>query len=90
MKLLLAFLCGVVLASGTAYAASEQAYWKNGGRTYKCSGGPVSVFCTETNWTKNYKPAIYPGAVSVSYGGRLIFWCARKLEPVDNCEYYGP
>lgn len=87
-KIVAAFVAGVVLATAGVGLASTQ--WKHTGTTYSCLGGPVSVFCKETNWKGVYQIALYPGAVSISYRTRLIFHCNRKFQPADNCVYYGP
>lgn len=87
MKVIAALVAGIVL--GSAGLAGAQSYWDGKGSTYSCKGGPVSVFCTETGWKRNYKTAIIPSIVTVSYGQRVIFSCKRRETPDNNCAYYG-
>lgn len=75
---------------GTALAGELQSYWKQDGATYSCQGYKRASFCTETNWRKNYKVAIIPGRIMVSYGQNVIFSCNRSQTPLDNCIYFGP
>jgi hypothetical protein len=86
-KLIIFVIAGVLI--GSTATASGFVYWKRGGATYMCEGTGVSVFCKETNWKPAYEIAFIPGAVDVSYGGRLIFNCNRKQSPNYNCSYYG-
>ena len=85
-RLLAGLVAGCVLGSvGTALAGTA---WTSGGTTYRCTGSNVSVFCKETNWRTGYEVAIYPGAVSVSFGSKLIYHCNRKKRPQSNCVSY--
>jgi len=87
-KFILGLVTGIVLAaSGLAIAASP--YWATGGRTYSCKGGPITVFCRETNWKPAYEVAIIPGAIDVAFQGHVIFACDRGIRPDYNCQYFG-
>lgn len=85
-KLVVALVVLVALLSAvSAYA------WSYRGATYVCTPGTrTAVFCKETNWSPGYMVAIFPGAVTVSFGGQVIFGCKRGLFPEGNCEYFGP
>lgn len=86
-KILAALIAGIVF--GSTGLALGQGYWAERGRTYSCKGYSQAVFCTETNWQTNYKTAIFPGRVTVSYGRRVIFGCERGYLPYGNCIYFG-
>ena len=83
-------IAGIVIGSTGVGIASTQDYWKQGGRTFSCSGDAVSVFCKETNWRTNYKVAIFPSLVTVSHGSKVVFGCKRKYPPAHNCESFVP
>jgi len=90
-RFVMGLIVGVVLATvGIAAAATSYSYWTQKGATYKCNGGPTSVFCKETNWVPSYQVALFPGSVTVSFQGSVIFGCKRGIRPGNNCQYFGP
>lgn len=96
MKTAAIVLCAVVvgwLTAGLVHgdSAGAASAWSYRGATYVCSpGSRVAVFCKETNWSPAYQVAIFPGAVTVSFAGEVIFGCKRGTYPAGNCEYFGP
>lgn len=87
----IAFLLGVVMASGSAFAATSY-YWTEKGTSYKCEGYEAGVHCRETNYyrSQQYGISIIPTLITVTYGGKVIYGCARKKRPAYNCASYVP
>lgn len=87
-KIIASIIAGIVLGSTSVGIAASQNYWKNGGKTYTCTGSTVSVFCKETNWKTGYEVAIMPSRIAVYFGSNPVFACNRKQTPQFNCESF--
>jgi hypothetical protein len=84
-------LITVPVALIAAVLAVSAYAWTYRGSTYICSpANRTAVFCRETNWSPAYQVAIFPGYITVSFGGEVIFGCKRGITPAGNCEYLGP
>lgn len=89
-RIIVALIVGIAIGASSIASAEGLVYWERGGSTYMCEGTYRSVFCRETNWRgSKYGADIIPGQIDVTYGGRIIFSCERRLTPADNCAYYG-
>lgn len=90
-RLIAGLIAGLLLGTAATAAATVHAgYWAHRGTTYRCYGDTIRVFCRETNWKPPYTVGIFPGNITVAFGGRVIFGCSRGETPNYNCQSFVP
>lgn len=78
MKILAAFIAGVVLAvSGTAIA--QISYWKRSSPgVYFCQGIRASVSCRSESYQPRYSILLTRGKLFVAFRGNVVFVCETR------------
>ena len=85
MKIIAAFIAGLVLATvGTASAFTS--FWKKSGTTYACTGWNTDVKCKVRG--TSYSVSIFKsGDFGVFYGKHVIFGCSDPYnDPYGDCD----
>jgi len=83
-RVIVAFICGALLAGSTATAATQ--YWTRSGNSYICEGIRTGVKCRVRN--TGFFVSIYNNrAFAVWQRNEVIFGCeAWATDPYEDCD----